>query len=55
MRRAKLKYSIQQNKKKNSNILYEVLTCRDSWIYVECFKLHKAKKMLKEMEDKNEK
>ncbi len=52
MRRAKLKYSIQQNKKKNSNLLYDVLTCKDSWIYIEYFKLHKAKKILKEMEEK---
>ena len=52
MRRAKLKYSIQQNKKKNSNLLYDVLTCKDSWIYIEYFKLHKPKKILKEMEEK---
>jgi len=51
MKRAKLKYSIQQNKKGNSNLLYDVLTCKDSWIYVEYFKLKKTKQLLKKIEE----
>jgi hypothetical protein len=53
MRRAKLKYSIEQNKKGNYDMLYNVLTCKDNWIYVEYFKLKKAKQLLKKMEENN--
>jgi len=53
MKRAKLKYSIEQNKKGNHTMLYNVLTCKDSWIYVECFKLKKTKQLLEEIEENN--
>jgi len=53
MKRAKLKYSIEQNKKGNSSMLYDMLTCKDSWIYVEYFKLKKTKQLLKKIEENN--
>jgi hypothetical protein len=53
MKRAKLKYSIAQNKKGNHTMLYNVLTCKDSWLYVKYFKLDKQKQMLNELEKKD--
>ena len=31
-------------------MLYNVLTCKDSWLYVKYFKLDKQKQMLNELE-----
>ena len=46
MKRAKLKYLIEQNKKGNHTMLYNLLTCKDSWIYAKYFKLDKEKKAI---------
>jgi len=55
MKRAKLRYSIAQNKKGNHTMLYNVLTCKDSWLYVKYFKLDKQKQLLEDLETKESK
>ena len=52
MKRAKLKYSVAQNRKDLHDMLYEILTNKYSWWYSDYFKLDKYKDVLKDIEDK---
>ena len=52
MKRAKLKYSVAQNRKDLHDMLYEILTNKYSWWYNDYFKLDKYKDVLKDIEDK---
>ncbi len=51
MKRAKLKYSVAQNRKDLHDMLYEILTNKYSWWYSDYFKLDKYKDVLKDIED----
>jgi len=52
MKRAKLRYSIAQNKKGLHNMLYCLLTSKDGWLYFKPTELKKAKDILNELENK---
>ena len=52
MKRAKLRYSIAQNKKGLHDMLYCILTSDDNWIYFKTIDLKKAKDILNELENK---
>jgi len=52
MKRAKLRYSIAQNKKGLHDMLYCILTSDDNWIYFKTIELKKAKDILNELENK---
>ena len=51
MKRAKLKYSVAQNRKDLHDMLYEILTNKYSWWYSDYFKLDKYKDVLKDIEN----
>jgi len=55
MKRAKLKYSIAQNRKGLHNMMYNVLTSKYNWWCREYFKLNKHKQLLEELETKESK
>jgi len=52
MKRAKLKYLIQQYDKGNHTMIYNLLHCKDSWVYIKYFKLEKTEKLINKLKEK---